>query len=663
MKILVVTLSNLGDVVLTLPVIHSLLKKYPEAKLDVVVGASGKIVFENDTRLNRVTVYNKKMSWQEKGRFLGAVRREHYDILIDLRYSLIGILGGSRRRNSYLLKLSRRGHRGLKHLASLRGIAPVYEGESFLEGLPSQEYPGLPVGRYVVAAVGSKSDTKKWPAENYASLLRRLIREQGCSVVLVGDTQDKEDAALVYSALNGGVLNLTGHTDFATLVQTIRRAALVITNDSAPLHIADSLGVPVLALFGPSDPEKYGPRYAGSLTVSKKLFCQPCERAQCRYNRECLKDLGVPEVYAKAVRVLAGKVRVSEMRILVIRLDRIGDLMLSFPAIDALRRRFPGASISLMTRTATRELFEGQPSIDEVIAYDYSKKGKQAFPLGYFRFIEEIMKRRFDAAIILHPGIRSYLLPFLAAIPCRIGYRNRNAWLLTRALRDERHLGRKHESQYALDLVAALTGVRTPEPVPSRLIVDPTAISEAPKGRWLALHPGASCVSKRWPAQRFRDLAQALVVEFPEHSIAVVGGQETRGESRLITASLGERALDLAGKLDLRQLATFLSHCEVLVSNDSGPVHIAAAVGTRVVSLFGRNQEGLSPQRWKPLGEGHAIIQKDVGCQVCLAHLCPIGFECLKAIEVEDVLKEIRKMIAKPVTATGPAAAQPLKGS
>ena len=645
MKILVVTLSNLGDVVLTLPVIQSLLKKYPEAALDVVVGASGKIVFENDPRIKHVTVYDKKMSWPEKRQFLARVRVEHYDILIDLRHSLLGLLGGAKRRNSYLLKLSRRGHRGLKHLASLRGIAPVYEGESFLEGITAKDMPPLPEGRLVVAAVGSKSDTKKWPAEKYTSLLRRLMRERGCSVVLVGDVKDKDDAAAVHAALGGNAVDLTGRTNFSSLARVIRTANLVVTNDSAPLHVADAMGVPVLAIFGPSDPEKYGPRGTGSLVVSKKLFCQPCESAQCRYKLECLKELDVPEIYVKAVRLLEGRSHAPDMRILVVRLDRIGDLILSLPAIEALRRRFPSASISVMTRPATRTLFEGQPAIDEVIAYDYSKKGRHAFPLGYFRFIEEIMKRRFDAAVILHPGIRSYLVPFLSAIPCRIGYQNRHAWLLTRALPDERRLGLKHESQYALDLAAALTGVRTPEPAPSLLTVDPSALSEVPEGRWLALHPGASCVSKRWPAERFHALAKVFLAEFPGHSIAVVGGQETRGESRLITAGLGDRAIDLAGKLDLRQLATFLSHCEALVSNDSGPVHVAAAVGTRVVSIFGRNQSGLSPQRWKPLGEGHAVIQKDVGCQVCLAHLCPIGFECLKAIEVEDVMKEVRKII------------------
>ena len=77
------------------------------------------------------------------------------------------------------------------------------------------------------------------------------------------------------------------------------------------------------------------------------------------------------------------------------------------------------------------------------------------------------------------------------------------------------------------------------------------------------------------------------------------------------------------------------------MSNDSGPVHVAAAVGTRVISLFGRNQAGLSPKRWGPVGEGHAVIQKEVGCVVCLAHKCPIEFECLKAISADEVFEKV----------------------
>jgi ADP-heptose:LPS heptosyltransferase len=96
-------------------------------------------------------------------------------------------------------------------------------------------------------------------------------------------------------------------------------------------------------------------------------------------------------------------------------------------------------------------------------------------------------------------------------------------------------------------------------------------------------------------------------------------------------------ALNLAGRLSVAELAALLARCRLLVSNDSGPVHVAAAVGTPVIAIFGRNQRGLSPRRWRPLGEGHAVLHKDVGCVTCLAHECDIGFQCLTALGVEEV--------------------------
>lgn len=670
-KILIVTLSNLGDVILTLPVFQALIDAYPSAELDVIVGESGRMVFEKDPRVRHVTVYDKKMSLFEKWRFLKKVRAERYDILVDLRRSVIGLFGGAKVRNSYLRSQNKRRHRADKHLSALDGIVAAGTGSAsarpgWLNGRiqdgPGQ-VPPLPDGRFIVAAPGSKSDVKKWPAEKYASLLRQLAEEKDCSIVLVGDKNDAADAEKVKRAFDlsakgnaRSLQDLTGKTDLHGLISIIQKASLVITNDSAPLHIADSLRIPTLAIFGPTDPKKYGPRRAGSAALSKRLFCQPCEKAQCRYGHECLKELEVPEVRAKAIQVMEDTLRSENFKILLIRLDRVGDLVLSLPAIEALRRRFPQARISVMTRSYTKDILEGDPLIDEVIPYDYEKHGRHSFGRGYFRLLRQVAKRRFDAAVVLHPGIRSSLIPFLCAIPHRIGYRDANSWFLTRTVKDERHAGQKHESRYAMDLASALgADPAAPLPLPS-ISVDPSARDKilellerhgvGPKEAVIALHPGASCPSKRWPKENFRSFAQKILREFPFH-VVLVGAKEEKPAASFIEKDLGPRVLNLAGQLSLKELAALLSRCEVLISNDSGPVHVAAAVGTRVISLFGRNQAGLSAQRWKPLGPGHAVIQKDVGCAVCLAHRCPIEFECLKAIHVEDVLAQFRKMVQK----------------
>ena len=118
-----------------------------------------------------------------------------------------------------------------------------------------------------------------------------MILEDGTRVALIGDVRDAEDAAAVKKLMVSTVTDLTGKTDVEELVGAIASAALLITNDSAPLHIADSLKVPTLAIFGPTDPGKYGPKFPRSLAVSGAIFCSPCEKAQCRFHHECLEQL------------------------------------------------------------------------------------------------------------------------------------------------------------------------------------------------------------------------------------------------------------------------------------------------------------------------------------------------------------------------------------
>ncbi len=218
MKILLVTLSNLGDVVLTLPVFQSLKHAYPKAAIDVVVGPGAAMVFERDKRVHRVIPYDKKKSLAEKWAFIRAIRAERYDIIVDLRRSGIGLLGGAKKRNRYLEFSSRGKHRRLRHLKALQGIAPVHDEESFLKNASSPvrslASSGQPV---VVAAVGSKSDLKKWPAEHYANVLDRLAAERGCRLVLVGDASDKADAAKVKRLLRAPADDLTGDTDWTQL--------------------------------------------------------------------------------------------------------------------------------------------------------------------------------------------------------------------------------------------------------------------------------------------------------------------------------------------------------------------------------------------------------------------------------------------------------------
>ncbi len=331
-------------------------------------------------------------------------------------------------------------------------------------------------------------------------------------------------------------------------------------------------------------------------------------------------------------------------RILVVRTDRIGDVILTTPALRALRLHFPEAYIVIMVVPQTRELVEGNPYIDEVIVYDKKNKHKGLF--GFWRFIVFLRQRHFDVAINFHTKKRTNLMCFLSGIPRRIGYHN-NKWgfLLTDRLPDTRPQGEKHEAQYCLDVLKPLgvqdaevvlfCPIQTEAEVWADKFLQSNGINESKA--LIVVHPGASCISKRWPSKKFSTLINALVQRF-EACIVLIGGEETKEIAETIKKDTSTKVLDLTSIISLSQLASLLKRAKLLISNDSGPVHMASAVGTPVISIFGRNQAGLSPTRWRPLGRQSFYLHKEVGCEVCLAHNCQLDFKCLEVITVKEVL-------------------------
>jgi len=336
----------------------------------------------------------------------------------------------------------------------------------------------------------------------------------------------------------------------------------------------------------------------------------------------------------------------TPQRILVIRLDRIGDVVLSTPVLRALRDAYPSAFIAMMVRPACRELLEGHPCLNAVILYD--KDGRHRGIGSTIRFARDLRRFRFDTVLVLHPSRRSHWIPWLAGIPARIGWNRKSGWLLTRRVPHRKQEGAKHEAAYTLDLLREL-GLTPPAPAPSialhpdaarridALLREAALSTEQGGGPLVAIHPSASCRSKRWLPERFAHVADRLV-ELRQARIVLVAGEADAPHADAVARAMRHRSLNLAGRLSLGELACLLRRCTVLISNDSGPVHVAAAVGTPVVALFGRNQRGLSPARWGPVGPRHVVLQKEVGCRVCLAHKCDIDFLCLSSIATEEVL-------------------------
>ena len=341
-------------------------------------------------------------------------------------------------------------------------------------------------------------------------------------------------------------------------------------------------------------------------------------------------------------------------RIVVIRLDRIGDVVLSTPVLRVLRQAYPAAHLAMMVRPVCRELIEGHPDVNEIILYD--RDGAQHGWWATLRFAWALRPKRFDTALVLHPTDRSHVIARVAGIPRRIGYDRKSGWLLTERLPHRKQEGARHESDYALDVVRAL-GV-TVDAVPAPSVAQPAADRETaerwlaehgvrPEERLIALHPSASDEAKRWPAERFAEAGDRLAAEAGAR-IIVISGPEEVAHGREVVERMRLQPLDGSGQLSLGVLAAVLARCQVFVSNDSGPVHIAAAVGTPVLSLFGRNQPGLGPARWAPVGPRHIALHQDKqegGGRVCTDAHCTKEFLGVFTLTVDDVCAAARQML------------------
>jgi len=338
-------------------------------------------------------------------------------------------------------------------------------------------------------------------------------------------------------------------------------------------------------------------------------------------------------------------------KILIARTDRIGDVILSLPAIKAVRKAFPGDYIAIMVQPRIDDILKGNPDIDEVIVYDKNKKHKGV--LKNLGFIKWLKAKKFDMVLNLHSTKRMNLLCFLAGIPVRIGYaRGKADFLLTDKIKYTKKLGEKHEVEYSLDVLRHLgispefslpyIYIQSEDEKKADEILGDLGINKGEK--FAILHPGASCRSKMWPLENFAKTGDMLVEDLKiKAMINLAPDQAWLGEK--VRAMMKNKPVFFCEPTTLGELAALFKKASLVISNDSGPVHIAAATRAPVISIFGRNQPGLSPVRWRPLGDKSVAIHKDVGCVECLAHDCKKGFLCLEAIKPEEILEEARKLL------------------
>ena len=332
-------------------------------------------------------------------------------------------------------------------------------------------------------------------------------------------------------------------------------------------------------------------------------------------------------------------------RILVIRTDRIGDVVLSLPVVTALRQTFPEAHLTMLVQPYVREVVEDQPDLDAVALDDEEGCG-----LGStFRLVRKMRTGKFDAALLLHPTLRLAAAMALARIPLRIGTGYRfYAFLFNRRVCEHRKDSQRHEAEYNLSLAGVL-GADV-----SRVVFRLPVSSEAgrhvrqkletlgirDRDALVVLHPGSKGSALEWPRERFGLLAERLVAETGTQ--VVVTGAE--GEEEIVAEVAGEEAErihGMAGCFRLKELMALLKMADLVVANSTGPLHLAAAVGTEVIGLY-PPVTAMRAKRWGPYGKKECVLVPDVPeCVRCSGRRCP-EWNCMAMIPVEEVLRLAR---------------------
>ncbi len=338
-------------------------------------------------------------------------------------------------------------------------------------------------------------------------------------------------------------------------------------------------------------------------------------------------------------------------KILVRATNWVGDLVMATPALAGIRKSFPDAKISVLVRQPLDELLKGNPAVDEVILID--RKGGHAGVTGLAKLARELRKKKFDRAILLQNAFEAAFIAFLAKIPVRMGYStDGRGLLLTHGVKVSEETRRKHQVHYYLDMLKAL-GLKADGHSPrlhlGREDTEYAAgvLKEHGIGRGepiVGINPGAQYgAAKKWHPERFGAVADGLVKEFGAR-IIIFGGPGDTSAAGAVQASMREEAVNLCGKTDLRGLMALMKRCRLFITNDTGPMHIAAALEVPTLAVFGSTD----PVATGPAGKRARVAKALVNCSPCLKRTCPLKhYLCMERVSAKTVLAAAREMMGE----------------
>ncbi|MDD5238444.1 MAG: lipopolysaccharide heptosyltransferase II [Candidatus Omnitrophica bacterium] len=332
-------------------------------------------------------------------------------------------------------------------------------------------------------------------------------------------------------------------------------------------------------------------------------------------------------------------------RILIFNVNWLGDVLFSTAAIRNIRRNFPDSFIACIIPARCYQILKGNPHLDEIIIFD--EKDRHRNILAQLNFVKLLKAKNFDAVFLLHRSFSRALICRLAGIPKRLGYyTKKRGFLLTKKINPPKK-DSLHRIDYYLNLIEK-AGLK----VEDRYLefhFNEEDISFAnnflkenniKEDFIVAINPGGNWLPKRWPREYWAQLADRLIEEFNARVI-ITGSLSDMSLAEEIKNNMKRKPLLACGQLNLKQLGALCKRVDLFITADTGPMHIANAVGTKkIIAIFGPTSPAITaPYPFKDV----SILQKDVGCKIpCYQVHCKDN-RCMKAITPDDILREIRK--------------------
>ena len=341
---------------------------------------------------------------------------------------------------------------------------------------------------------------------------------------------------------------------------------------------------------------------------------------------------------------------IEPKNILIVRTDGIGDVVLSLPLAGLIKKYYPDCKVTFLLRNYTKELTDEHPNINEVIII---KENNGKIPVS--SNVNQLKKKSFDSCIVVYPTLVTALIVYLSRINIRVGSGYRwYSFLFNRRVYEHRQYAEKHELEFNVSLLK-IFGINesvTPNNVKFDIKINPTTLESVKKKlsnygvdltkKIIIAHPGSGGSAVDLPLEKFAEIVSSL--NNLEKAAVIVTGSENENEiCDLISGD--SNVINLAGKLNLSELAALISCCSVFISNSTGPIHIAAALGIFTIGFYPKIL-ACSAKRWGPYTTKKAVFMPEIECENCTREQCE-RIDCMNSINYEGVIKEVKKELIK----------------